>query len=334
MRCVPGAMGAEWAGVRSQDAAIERVVAATRDRVGDHPALSGVLDGLTGLLHDVSTQWSLVLGDVYTEGIGAPVIAVEAAGEPAVLKIDRPGAALAAQVATLTAAGGRGYAAVLAADVERGAVLMERLGPSLASRRLPPDAQLDHLAATLRLAWEVPLPAPAQSAAPGVGGALLDKADQLSGIVRRFRTRDDAERWGPALDRADELARHLSASRGGIPVVWCHGDPHQGNALQSNGIPRFKFVDPDGFGCEAEYDVGVTLRDFGRELLTRDAASARGWHDGLCEQAAAATGTDTERVRQWAFVERVTTGLYLRWFRDDETAETFLDSAMLLVPTT
>jgi streptomycin 6-kinase len=30
----------------------------------------------------------------------------------------------------------------------------------------------------------------------------------------------------------------------------------------------------------------------------------------------------------------VTTGLYLRWFRDDETAETFLDSAMLLVPTT
>jgi len=332
MRCDPGAMRAEWAGVRSQDAAIERVVAATRDRVGDHPALSGVLDGLTGLLHDVSTQWSLVLGEVYTEGIGAPVIAVEAAGEPSVLKIDRPGAALAAQVATLTAAGGRGYAVVLAADVGRGAVLMERLGPSLASRHLPPQEQLDHLAATLRLAWEVPVPATPAGVAE-TGGAF-DKADQLSGIVQRFRTPDDEARWGPALDRADELARHLSASRGGIPIVWCHGDPHQGNALQSKGIPRFKFVDPDGFGCEAEYDVGVTLRDFSRELLARDAPRARAWHDGLCEQAAVATGTDVQRVRQWAFVERVTTGLYLRWFRDDETAETFLDSAMALTPAT
>ena len=43
------------------------------------------------------------------------------------------------------------------------------------------------------------------------------------------------------------------------------------------------------------------------------------------DRAADVTGTDPERVRQWAFVERVATGLYLRWFHDDETAESFLD---------
>ena len=58
--------------------------------------------------------------------------------------------------------------------------------------------------------------------------------------------------------------------------------------------------------------------------------AARTLHDALCRQAAAATGTDVERVRQWAFVERVTTGLYLQWFHDEETAAAFLDSALLL----
>ena len=115
--------------------------------------------------------------------------------------------------------------------------------------------------------------------------------------------------------------------------MLCHGDPHPGNALQANGIPRYKLVDPDGFRCEPEYDVGVTVRDFSREVLaSRDHATARARHDALCDRAAELTGTDPERVRQWAFVERVTTGLYLRWFHDDETAESFLDAATVLLP--
>jgi streptomycin 6-kinase len=160
-----------------------------------------------------------------------------------------------------------------------------------------------------------------------------DKAAQLAGIVRRFRQDDDEERWGAALDSAHEVARHLSATREPTRDVLCHGDPHPGNALQTDGIPRYKLVDPDGFRCEPEYDVGVTLRDFSREILaSRDHAAARTRHEALCLHAAELTGTDAQRVRQWAFVERVTTGLYLRWFNDDETAESFLDAATVLLP--
>lgn len=306
---------------------IARVVATARAQVGAHPALTPVLDGLGELLADLVRTWSLTLGEVYGEGLGVPVVAVDADGCPAVLKIDRVGPAFAAQVATLEAAHGRGYAAVLASDPGRGAVLLERLGTSLASARLPASAQVDHLTAALRLAWEVPV----TLAAPVAQGD--DKAAQLAGIVRRFRQGDDDDRWGPALDRAHELARHLSATRDPARDVLCHGDPHPGNALQASGIPRYKLVDPDGFRCEPEYDVGVTVRDFSREVLaSRDHRTARALHDALCDRAADGTGTDAERVRQWAFVERVTTGLYLRWFHDDEAAASFLDAATVLLP--
>ncbi len=311
----------------TSDAAIARVVATARAQVGDHPALAPVLDGLPELLADLVERWSLTLGEVYGEGLGVPVVAVDADGTPAVLKIDRAGPGFTAQVATLEAAHGRGYAAVLASDAGRGAVLLERLGPSLASTRMAAAHQVDHLAATLRLAWEVPL-----SLAPEVV-AGEDKAAQLAGIVRRFRQDDDETRWGAVLDRAHELARHLSTSRDPSRDVLCHGDPHPGNALQAGGIPRYKLVDPDGFRCEPEYDVGVTVRDFSREILaSRDHTAARKGHEALCRQAAELTNTDPDRVRQWAFVERVTTGLYLRWFNDDETAESFLDAATVLLP--
>ena len=312
--------------VTSSDPAIARVVATATARIGDHPALAPILDGLPALLSDLVDRWSLTIGEVFGEGLGGPVLDVQANGRPAVLKIDRAGPAFAAQVTTMQAADGRGYAVVLAADIPRGAVLLERLGPSLASAHLSPDEQVRHLTAALRQAWAVPI-----DQVPDLphGG---DKATELVGIVRRFRTEEDEQRWGRALDRADELARHLAATRDTSRDVLCHGDPHSGNALLSPGIPRYKLVDPDGIRCEPEYDVGVTLRDFSRELLAMGSPRrAQDLNTRLSRLAAEATDTQVERVAQWAFVERVTTGLYLRWFDDLDTARSFLDTAELLL---
>ncbi|MFC8501679.1 phosphotransferase [Pedococcus sp. NPDC057267] len=182
-----------------------------------------------------------------------------------------------------------------------------------------------------RTAWELPV---------GPGLVATAKADQLAGILRTLPERvlspAERERWAPALAEAGRLAAHLSSTRDRAREVLCHGDPHPGNALlvpgTSGATAAYRLVDPDGIVTEREYDVGVALRDFSRELLAAPtAADARALHAGLCRQAAAATGTDPERVGQWSLVERVTTGLYLRWFHDDETAATFLDSALLLL---
>jgi streptomycin 6-kinase len=56
-------------------------------------------------------------------------------------------------------------------------------------------------------------------------------------------------------------------------------------------------------------------------------------HDLWAEEPTVA-GQARVLVWRWAFVERVTTGLYLRWFNDDETAESFLDAATVLLPAT
>lgn len=320
-RVHPSEPGPDAATVR----AIDRIVAGATERLEAHPALRPVLDGLEGLLRELVQRWSLTLGEEYDEGLGAPVVAVETDGEPAVLKLAPPGPAFDAQVAVLEAARGRGYAAVLASDAARGAVLLERLGPSLAAAGLRPHVQVDHLTPALRLAWQVPLEV-APPVPPGRG-----KAVELAGIIDRFRTEDDEPRWGRALDRARDLALALHETRDPARDVLCHGDPHPGNALRSTGIPSYVLVDPDGFRCEPEYDVGVALRDFSRDLLALgDRTAARVLHHSLCEQAATATSTDALRVAQWAFVERVTTGLYLRWFDDQPASRSFLDSAALL----
>ncbi|WP_460934922.1 aminoglycoside phosphotransferase family protein [Phycicoccus ginsengisoli] len=316
---------------------ITRVVAAAERGLRHHPDPGPALDRLAERLTEVVGRWDLVLEEVYGEGLGVPVVAVTTGGRPAVLKLEGTGDAFRSQVATLLAAEGRGYAAVLASDVDLGAVLLERLGPSLASAGLPPREQVAHLMGPVQRTWQLTLgavPAGAPSHLPGGS-----KAEQLAHVLRTLPARvlspEQREGWAPALAEAARLADHLAATRDPPGEVLCHGDPHPGNALlvpdAPAGAPAYRLVDPDGLVTEREYDLGVVLRDVSRELLASDGpGAARELHDALCRQAAAATGTDGERVRQWAFVERVTTGLYLQWFRDEDTAESFLDSAMLL----
>lgn len=320
-----------------RQAAVDRVVRRTQHALRHHPDPGPALDRLGERLLDLAERWELDLGEAYDEGLGGLVLSVRAGSRPAVLKVDAATPAFRAQVATLVAAQGRGYAAVLASDVALGAVLLERLGPSLASAGLPPLQQVAHLLGPVRRTWElatglVPPGPPAHL--PGGG-----KAEQLAGILRTLPARvlsaGQRRRWAPALDEASRLADRLAATRDPAREVLCHGDPHPGNALLASsapaGSPAYKLVDPDGLVTEPEYDLGVVLRDFSRELLAAPSRQAAlDLHGTWCRQAASATGTDAGRVRQWAFVERVTTGLYLQWFHDDDTAASFLDSALLL----
>ncbi|PZU40105.1 MAG: hypothetical protein DI571_14000 [Arsenicicoccus sp.] len=289
-----------------------------------------ILEAFPRVLARTVDRWGLVIERAHTDGVGLPVLEVRRGPERAAVKFDDAGTDLAQQVRVMRAAGGRGYCRVLDHDAQIGAALLERLGPSLA--RTTPDgpAQVDVLVGLLESAWELPLGV-AQVEQPG------EKASQLLAIVETEVAEGGwVQRHTSAFDRAGRLARALVADPHPDRVV-VHGDAHSLNALQRPG-GGYAFIDPDGFLCERDYDAGVVLRDLMTELEAiagaDGAPTAREWHRRQVASVSARLHLEPDRVDAWAFVERVSTGVWLHRLGYGEEAERWLRSADLLVPTT
>ena len=83
-------------------------------------------------------------------------------------------------------------------------------------------------------------------------------------------------------------------------AVLVHGDVHQWNALRSPD--GFKLVDPDGYLAEAEYDLGILMREDPEELLAGDPHDRSRWLARRC-------GLDEAAIWDWGVVSRLETGL-------------------------
>lgn len=281
-------------------------------------------DALPGVLAELCGRWSLTPGRALPGGSASYLTSVvRGDGSEAVLKVAFVEKDSAAHAAALRTADGQGYVRLLEADPTLGALLLERLGPSLAGAGLGTGEQLDALAATLQRAWRPP------------DRPALDKAGSLAAGIRRFAARHpDAAAPGvveQALTYADALAEPDPAD-----LVLVHGDPHPGNVLRvrqprPGGETGWVFVDPDPFVADRAYDLGVTVRDFSSVLLA-DPASAAGRVRSWCARVAAPSGTDPSRVWAWGFLERVSTGLYVTSFGAQRVGAPFLRSAELLLP--
>jgi streptomycin 6-kinase len=101
---------------------------------------------------------------------------------------------------------------------------------------------------------------------------------------------------------AIECAQRRIAVHDDERAVLVHGDVHEWNALEAPAPQGFRLIDPDGLLAEAEYDLGVLMREDPIELRAGD-PWARARH------LAARTGLDAEAVWEWGVVERVSTGL-------------------------
>ncbi len=114
------------------------------------------LDTLPALIDDLTTRWQLTPGKALGDGTEAYVVTVTRAdGVPAVLKlvVPRPGDPARHEIAVLRRAGGAGCARLLRADESRGALLIERLGPSMADLALPQPERLDILCDLAQRVW-------------------------------------------------------------------------------------------------------------------------------------------------------------------------------------
>jgi streptomycin 6-kinase len=282
---------------------------------------------LPQLAADLERRWDVEIGEQLPGGTAAVVArARTAAGEEAVVKIAVPDPDFPREAAALAAAEGRGYVRLHAADLERRALLLEPLGPSLVRSGLGPPEQLLILSDVLRQAWALP---PEWAV---VGEGPFDKAVALRELVIGLWS-DLGEPCPPAVvDLAVRCADRRAARWDADTGVVVHGDAASANALQvrtprPGGEAGYVLVDPDPFLGDPAYDLGVALRDWSPELLAGDPSSLL---SGWCRLLALRSGLDPVAIWDWAFLERVSTGLYALSLGAAELARPLLVTAHAL----
>lgn len=308
------------------------------------PVWSSWQSHVPSVLTSCEQRWGLEVVERIAFRVTSSLFRVRVRGRDAVLKLALPGPHLTQQGNLLAQAAGNGYVHLYDRDDDRGALLLESLGPSLETRGeamysglpvnlivpLLHDSELvPPLVETLKVAWQVPLdrvPVPDDEAYKAT--QLRDLIDSLADSLG---VRDE---HFDALARARLYAEQRLTVRGTSQLVVCHGDPHPGNLLaipspRPGASTGYVWVDPDGFMCEPEYDLGVVLRGFNRLILAAEdpVVTLRSW----CAVLADATDTDAEAIWQWAFIERVSSGLYLMSQGWPERGRQFLESASWLI---
>ena len=253
------------------------------------------LDELPALVGDVEREWGLVVGRPFVGGTEAFV--AEASlddGSSAVLKllIPRSDDAARNEITALRLAGGDGCVRLLRDDVSREALLLERLGRSLHELALPLRQRHEILHAAAARVWR---PAPSCGLPTGA-----EKGRWLIDFIESTWEALDHPCSERAVDQALACAGRRIDAHDDERAVLVHGDVHQWNALESSG--GFKLVDPDGLLAEAEYDLGIVMREDPLDLLTGDPRERARW-------LAAVSGLDETAIWEWGVVERVSTGL-------------------------
>ena len=250
------------------------------------------IDELPALIAAIQADWGISVGRPYADSTEAVVAEATCAdGMPAVLKliVPRDGDAAAHEATVLRLAAGEGCPRLFQEDVSRGALLVERLGRSLYELRLP-----------VRRRHEILIAAAAQIWRPAAGSGLPTGAAKARWLAEFITTMwEELDR--PCSERTIEHAlasaeRRRDAHRDETAVL-VHGDVHQWNALEA--ADGFKLVDPDGLLAEAEYDLGILMRE---DPLDGDLHERARW---LADR----TDLDQDAIWEWGIVERVSTGL-------------------------
>src|SRR5215211_6448726 len=253
------------------------------------------LEALPLLVRSVEVDWGIRVGRPYRDSTEAFVAEATCDdGTRAVLKLIVPhgGDAAAREATVLRLAAGEGCPRLLREDVERGALLLERLGRSLSELRLPARRRHEILVSAAARVWR---PAPDSGLPTGVA-----KARWLAEFIAAMWEELDR----PCSERAVDHALRCAARRGDAhrdeTAVLVHGDVHQWNALDAGA--GFKLVDPDGLLAEPEYDLGIIMREDPLDIRDDDPHERARW-------LGARTGLDANSIWEWGVVERVSTGL-------------------------
>jgi streptomycin 6-kinase len=238
-------------------------------------------DGLPALLASLAERWRLELGAPFLVGNrnrSAVFRCVTADGIPAVLKLSPDLPAVAEQVATLKLFGPGGrVSAVLTADVDAGAVLLELIEPGTRVADLPEPPSATQWADLMRGLHAATVPSDYPS-------DLRDRCEVLfDGIGRRASDPVSSA----DLETGAARCRALLATE---PArVLLHGDLHLANVLDGGASRGLVAIDPGACVGDPCFDaVDYLLNGAGREgIATR------------CAALAAASELDESRLLEW-----------------------------------
>jgi streptomycin 6-kinase len=249
------------------------------------------LEQLPGLLAACARRWSLKILPPFA-GLSYNYVApaVRLNGAEVILKAGVPNRELLAEIAALEWYAGRGAVQLLAADPEKGLLLLERLRPGAMLVELDDDKQATAIAAqVMRRLWR---PAPPGHHFPTI-------ADWAAGLGRLRDEFDGGAGPFPArlVSMAEGLFTELIASQG--EPVLLHGDLHHYNILAAERQPWLA-IDPKGLVGEPEYEVGALLRNPSPQMSTNGRILAR-----RLDQLAAELGFDRARLAGWSLAQAV-----------------------------
>lgn len=255
----------------------------------------GWLAGLSDLVADLEEEWGIAVGRPYADPTEAYITeATLSDGSPGVLKlvVPRDGMAATREITALELAKGEGCVRLRRSDAERGALLLERLGRSLFELGLPISRRHQILCDTVTKVWR---PAPECGLPTGAEKATWLK-EFIATTWEQLNQPCSERAVAYAIECADRRIKAHSDER----AVLVHGDVHQWNTLEAE--TGFKLIDPDGLLAEAEYDMGIIMREDPEELLHGDPRERARW-------LAHRTHLDQRAIWEWGVVERVSTGL-------------------------
>ncbi len=273
------------------------------------PGVAGWCAELPALVDAVARQWGLRVGPALPAGGNSVVLTCQAGdGEQMVLKLT-PDLQIAVDEATALDLWSASPHVVLLhdADLDRGALLLERLQPGTRLQDEPDQWPLAEVAPMLaglgQAAWT--------GARPGLPG-VADRVEFLFGLTRQRLARHPAaaRHVPPGLMETSQAAARALASDG--PARLVHGDLHPGNVLRAGPGRGLVAIDPRPCLGDRAFDAVDWI------LAGGDGEAAMHQRTGWL--AAHVDGLDPERAWAWSQALAVVVAASLLAYRDDDPA--------------
>jgi streptomycin 6-kinase len=248
------------------------------------------LAGLPALIDEIAREWGLSVGVPYDLSFHWVAPVTRGDGSSAVLKLGVPAGHLSVEAQALRAYGGHGAVRLLAEDMDRGALLLERADPGVPAAALVPRHDEEATAALIGVGRRLHRSPPPGCTLPD----LREETESFRAHLRRFPADDPVPRR--LVERAGRLFDELCASAPARLVL--HGDIHHDNVLRAEREPWLA-IDPHGVVGDPGYDCGAMLYNpepWRREDDLLALVPAR------IEQLADGFGIPVDRVVAWGFV--------------------------------